>query len=275
MIQTWTITFRGQSDMQGVVQVYNELKSKGIEFPMTDLESTAPIHTPQRSVTSQPQLPQPQVQSLPAIQNSSHVQRHIMGPVNLSPEQLAKLKHELDLVQGNMKVFNEMLNELTPGQEHDDDYELLNELNNTCQSMQQRIVELIEKVANEEVTNELLRVNDELNNLFLRFERHSKKRLPKTNNVTSQPNQPRQPGEESLIDFTEESAASSMSNKLAAIHLSGINAASGGKSQEASAGDDFDEFAQSRLTSDETADGARQAKKQTQGNLQVIIYLLL
>jgi hypothetical protein len=48
LIQIWADAFRTQSDLNGVVQVYNELKSKGIEFPSADLEALAPIYTPQR-----------------------------------------------------------------------------------------------------------------------------------------------------------------------------------------------------------------------------------
>ena len=47
------------------------------------------------------------------------------GPITLNPEQLTKLNTELDVVQQNCKVFNEMLTEMTPGQEDTSDLELL------------------------------------------------------------------------------------------------------------------------------------------------------
>jgi hypothetical protein len=40
-------------------------------------------------------------------------------------DQLGKLQSELDVVQGNMVVLSEMLTELTPGEEHPSDLELL------------------------------------------------------------------------------------------------------------------------------------------------------
>lgn len=47
------------------------------------------------------------------------------GTVSIHPQQMEKLKKELEIVQGNMRVFGEMLTELTPGKEHQSDLELL------------------------------------------------------------------------------------------------------------------------------------------------------
>ncbi|KFP46638.1 TOM1-like 2, partial [Cathartes aura] len=132
LIQAWADAFRSSPDLTGVVHIYEELKRKGVEFPMADLDALSPIHTPQR---------------------------------------IARLRSELDIVRGNTKVMSEMLTEMVPGQEDSSDLELLQELNRTCRAMQQRIVELISRVSNEEVTEELLHVNDDLNNVFLRYER--------------------------------------------------------------------------------------------------------
>lgn len=73
--------------------------------------------------------------------------------VILSPENLAKLRSELDVVQGNIRVLSEMLTELSPGKEHPSDLELLLDLNKTCRAMQNRVVQLIDRVGNEEVTS--------------------------------------------------------------------------------------------------------------------------
>ncbi|KFM75164.1 TOM1-like protein 2, partial [Stegodyphus mimosarum] len=113
--------------MQGVVQVYTDLKQKGIEFPSSDLDTMAPIHTPSRTVPMPPPV-QPQHQEVHP--------RDQPGSVSIHPQQMEKLKKELEIVQGNMRVFGEMLTELTPGKEHQSDLELLQDLCKTCQSMQ-------------------------------------------------------------------------------------------------------------------------------------------
>jgi len=48
LIQSWADAFRNQPDLQGVYLVYRELRQKGIEFPMTNLDTMAPIHTPHK-----------------------------------------------------------------------------------------------------------------------------------------------------------------------------------------------------------------------------------
>lgn len=48
LLQAWADAFRSSPDLTGVVQIYEELKRKGIEFPMSELETLSPIHTPQR-----------------------------------------------------------------------------------------------------------------------------------------------------------------------------------------------------------------------------------
>lgn len=46
----WADAFRSIPVCSGVCEVYDELRAKGVEFPMQDLDSMAPILTPQRSV---------------------------------------------------------------------------------------------------------------------------------------------------------------------------------------------------------------------------------
>ncbi|KAG1925570.1 TOM1-like protein [Pimephales promelas] len=187
LIQAWADAFRSSPDLTGVVHVYEEMKRKGIEFPTSDLETLSPIHTPQL-LQSAPEMDQPKYSAPVQPKPLPHPHPHPVSappfsapvthtspqmpnlPINPSPEQICKLRSELDIVRGNTKVMSEMLTEMVPGQEDPSDHELLQELNRTCRAMQQRIVELISRVSNEEVTEELLHVNDDLNNIFLRYE---------------------------------------------------------------------------------------------------------
>lgn len=121
----------------------------------------------------QPQLPQQRSPHHEAVE----LPHHLPGA---STDQIGKLQSELDIVSMNMTILSEMLTELKPNQEAPADYKLLIDLVATCKEMQSRIVDLIGKVNNDEITAELLRLNDELNNLFLRYQRYEKNRDPKT-----------------------------------------------------------------------------------------------
>lgn len=48
LIQIWADTFNSQPDLKGVVEVYQELRNKGIEFPSIDPDNSVPIYTPQK-----------------------------------------------------------------------------------------------------------------------------------------------------------------------------------------------------------------------------------
>jgi len=50
--QTWADAFRGEPYLKEFVAVYEELKEKGCEFPMTDLDNIPPIHTPARVMSA-------------------------------------------------------------------------------------------------------------------------------------------------------------------------------------------------------------------------------
>lgn len=121
----------------------------------------------------QPQLPQQRSPHHEAVELPHQL------PGGTSSDQIGKLQSELDIVSMNMTILSEMLTELKPNQEAPADYKLLIDLVATCKEMQTRIVDLIGKVNNDEITAELLRLNDELNNLFLRYQRYEKNRDPK------------------------------------------------------------------------------------------------
>lgn len=93
---------------------------------------------------------------------------------------------------------------------------LFKELHGVCHSMQERLVELISKLPNDSLFEELLRINDDLNNLFLRYSRWEKNReagkkqsasaliakaIPPTTTSSSKP--PLE-SSDSLIDFDDD-----------------------------------------------------------------------
>ncbi|XP_032429249.1 TOM1-like protein 2 isoform X2 [Xiphophorus hellerii] len=290
LIQAWADAFRSSPDLTGVVQVYEELKRKGIEFPTSELETLSPIHTPQRAASApegdsalhkysssssktkaapQPVPPAYSAPQAPSLQPG--------GAVTPSPEQISRLRSELDVVRGNTKVMSEMLTEMVPGQEDASDYELLQELNRTCRAMQQRIVELISCVSNEAVTEELLHANDDLNNIFLRYDRYERFRSGRSsaqsvnNGVLSEATEDNLidlgPGSPAVVSNMSSAAPSSLPPALSsaagrpsspaslASRLAGLDVGADSVSstlsalsscKPAAAQDDFDVFAQTR-----------------------------
>uniref|UniRef100_H2LDN0 Target of myb1 like 2 membrane trafficking protein n=1 Tax=Oryzias latipes TaxID=8090 RepID=H2LDN0_ORYLA len=203
---------------------------------------------------------QPKTQSVPPPYSSPPAS--FQPKMSLNILQICRLRSELDVVRGNTKVMSEMLTEMVPGQEEASDYELLQELNRTCRAMQQRIVELISCVSNEAVTEELLHVNDDLNNIFLRYERYERFRSGRSSAQSVNNGVLSEATEDNLIDLGPGSPAvvsnmarrptspATLASRLAGLDM-GVDSVSSTLSSLNSckptpAQDDFDVFAQTR-----------------------------
>nr|XP_060632933.1 target of Myb1 membrane trafficking protein isoform X2 [Anolis sagrei ordinatus] len=263
LIQSWADAFRSTPDLTGVVAVYEDLRRKGLEFPMTDLDMLSPIHTPQRTVYT----PESSSDMNSPAADSPQVIESILHPVSLpgtpgvapdapitpTPDQIGKLRSELEVVNGNVKVMSEMLTELVPGKAETSDFELLQELNRTCKAMQQRVLELIPRILNEQLTEELLIVNDNLNNIFIRHERFERLHTGQSAKENTAENA------SNLIDMgpsatpaeKEPEATNTLSSQLAGMNL-GSGSVSAGLQTLNNAGkleEEFDMFALTRGSS--------------------------
>ncbi|KAI5097429.1 target of Myb protein 1 isoform 2 [Silurus meridionalis] len=124
IIQAWADAFRSSPDLTGVVCVYEELRRKGIKFPVADLCS--PIHTPNKRVfpATEQQTPVSPTHQVPTQQQTSPWQ-NTEGLITFSPDQLKKLTSNLEAVHSNLQVMSEIMSRVDPGCICQSDTELL------------------------------------------------------------------------------------------------------------------------------------------------------
>ncbi|NXH22058.1 TM1L1 protein, partial [Bucco capensis] len=162
-VMTWARGFPGVVDVSEVKEVYLELLKKGVEFPFCDPSRGAPKTSSRPSAKSSPSSASPAKCSFLPLAT---------GPtLLLTAEQIGKLYSELDMAKMNVRVMSSILKENVPGSENPDDMNLLQKLYKTCRMMQERIMELLVTVENEDVIVELIQVNEDLNNVLLGHER--------------------------------------------------------------------------------------------------------
>ncbi|KAM8723628.1 target of Myb1 membrane trafficking protein isoform 4-T4 [Acanthopagrus schlegelii] len=136
IIQAWADAFRSSPDLTGVVSVYEDLRRKGLEFPMTELDGYSPVQAPQK---------------------------------------IKKLKNELGVVRSNLTMMSDMMSQLDPVTVKQADMELLEQLYTVCKEMQERIVKMVPRLSEEKLIEELLATNDEMNTAFTRYQRFERR----------------------------------------------------------------------------------------------------
>ncbi|XP_070837020.1 target of Myb1 membrane trafficking protein isoform X5 [Chaetodon trifascialis] len=136
IIQAWADAFRSSPDLTGVVSVYEDLRRKGLEFPMTELDGYSPVQAPQK---------------------------------------IKNLKTELGVVRSNLTMMSDMMSQLDPVTVKQADMELLEQLYTVCKEMQERIVKIVPRLSEEKLIEELLATNDEMNTAFLRYHRFERR----------------------------------------------------------------------------------------------------
>ncbi|XP_030649754.1 target of Myb1 membrane trafficking protein [Chanos chanos] len=171
IIQAWADAFRSSPDLTGVVSVYEDLRRKGLEFPMIELDGYSPIHTPHRE---------------------------------------RRLKSDLEVIHSNLTVMSDMMSQLEPGGAQQSDTELLQQLFSQCKGMQSRLVEVIPRLSEEKMVQEVLAANDDINNVFSRYHRFQRQNSTQQN-----------PASDNLIDLNPTSYPVSQSE--AALAHTAVN----------------------------------------------------
>ncbi|XP_038550231.1 target of Myb protein 1 isoform X2 [Micropterus salmoides] len=180
IVQAWADAFRSSPDLTGVVSVYEDLRRKGLEFPMTELEGYSPVQAPKTTLPKNgpavTTLPAELLSSKPPLipSQTSELKLALGGNNAFTPSQVKKLKTELGVVRSNLTMMSDMMSQLDPVTVKQADMELL-ELYTVCKEMQERIVKIVPRLSEEKLIEELLATNDEMNTAFTRYHRFERR----------------------------------------------------------------------------------------------------
>ncbi|KAM3599003.1 uncharacterized protein V6R79_025350 [Siganus canaliculatus] len=181
IVQAWADAFRSSPDLTGVVSVYEDLRRKGLEFPMTELDGyssnqaqpkTVPGNGP--AVTTLPSVHLPSKPPL-APPQTSVLKAALEGGGAFTSSQVQTLKTELGVVRSNLTMMSDMMSQLDPVTAKQADLELLEQLYSVCKEMQERIVKIVPRLSEEKLIEELLATNDEMNSTFTRYQRFERR----------------------------------------------------------------------------------------------------
>ncbi|CAN9505798.1 unnamed protein product [Ophioblennius macclurei] len=184
IIQAWADAFRSSPDLTGVVSVYEDLRRKGLEFPMTELDGYSTAQPSKKAVSGNGPAVTTRLSSKPPLipPQTSELKMALEGNNALTPSQVKMLKTELGVVRSNLTIMSDMMSQLDPVTVKQADMELLEQLYTGCKEMQDRIVRMVPKLSEEKLIEDLLATNDEMNTAFTRYQRFER-RVPNGQNT--------------------------------------------------------------------------------------------
>ncbi|XP_016895848.1 target of Myb1 membrane trafficking protein isoform X2 [Cynoglossus semilaevis] len=176
IIQAWADAFRSSPDLTGVVSVYEDLRRKGLEFPVTELDAHIAAQNPKQTLSQNGSavttLPAAFLSSKPLLTppQTSELKKIVEGTNGFSPSQVKQLKTELGVVRSNLTTMSDLMTQLDPVTVKQADMELL-QLYTVCKEMQERIVTVVPRLSEEKLIQELLETNDQMNSTFNHYHR--------------------------------------------------------------------------------------------------------
>ncbi|XP_010770170.1 target of Myb protein 1 [Notothenia coriiceps] len=105
LIQSWADAFRSSPSLAGVVYVYDDLRRRGLEFPMTDLDALSPIHTPNRS-TPENETPETAPAAVPTPQSEPQPASSVPPQITSPPDQRGEEPGSLSAQQVQLHLKN-------------------------------------------------------------------------------------------------------------------------------------------------------------------------
>jgi hypothetical protein len=155
LIQLWGLRFEEDSDVLPLfTSIYGALKQRNLPFP-SEAEAKQQVRKIKDAVEGKGPMPS----SKPL--DKKH----------------AKLRKDLEVVIENVVLTNEMIDAHDPDEEVDENDALL-ALAQTLRTFENKILEIIEKIKNDEVMNLALLVNDDLQKTLKRYRRVEHGRVP-------------------------------------------------------------------------------------------------
>jgi hypothetical protein len=221
LIQSWADAFRGAPECIDVVNCYEDLKKRGIEFPPTDLDALAPIITPKRTVFNEPQRPEVTPR---ASQPGMYIASGNQQPV-VDEAAIAKIQGELAQARTHAEAFLNLLKDLPPAHSAGALIDTLQQVYATTKEMRDRTALLVQQLYdNPALTTEILDCNDMLSNAVNLYDNYINPPKPEMRDPTM-------PGPSSATSFSRTTAAAAADPTVYDQTDAGLNVAAFNKTE--------------------------------------------